>query len=118
MHGRYPVDCCLDLPAVRRVSATRLWIIGTTQFRHLAARIFYDLTARNEISVAQPHLCSRREPEEFLRRALHEVVLLDIKLAAELYLARASFWIVRMIGRFQLLNLPFRIIFNDDLERP
>jgi len=40
-------------------------------------------SALDEIGVAQPHLGARRQGGRILRRVLHEIVLLDIELAAE-----------------------------------
>ena len=88
MRGRHPMDGGLHLAAVGRVAATRRRIVGAAQFGHLALGVLHDFTASNEIGVAQAHLGARRQPEEFLRRIFHEVVLLDVKFAREFYLAR------------------------------
>ncbi len=84
MHGR------LDLAPIGRVAALGRGIIGAAQFHHLAGRILDGFPALDEIGVAKPHLGARRQAEEFLRRILHEIVLLDIELAAEGYAARAG----------------------------
>src|SRR5262249_51873917 len=108
-----PVNRRLDLTAVRSIAPARLRIVTATQFGHSAFRVLYDLAARDEIGVAQPYLGARRKTEEFLRWILHEVVLLDIELAAKLNFAHAGIRDVGVIGRLQLLNLSFRIVFDD-----
>ena len=83
----------------------------------LALGVLNDLAASQEIRIAQANLSARRKPEEFLRRVLHEIFLLDIELASELDLSRTGRRIVGVIDRLQFFNLPFRIILDHDLER-
>src|SRR3974390_683079 len=66
-------------------------------------------TAGDEIGVTQPALRARREPEELLRRVLHEIVALDIELAAEIDLSRAGCRIVRMVYGLPVFAIPARI---------
>ena len=68
-----------------------------------AGRVLHHLAAGDEIGVAQPHLGAGREPEELLRRVLHEVVALDEDLAPERHAPRARRRIVRMVDRLELL---------------
>src|SRR5262245_37734809 len=95
----HPVDRRLDLTAVRSIAPARLRIVSATQLRQSAFRVVHDLAARDEVGIAQPHLGAGRKPEKFLRWILHEVVLLDIELTAELYFTHASIGNVGMIGR-------------------
>ena len=58
-------------------------IIGAPQLGDFARFILHDADAFDEIGIAQAHLIARRQPKEFLRRVFHEIILLDIELAAE-----------------------------------
>ena len=89
LRGRQPVHGGLDLASVGRVAALGRGIVGAAQFDHFARVILDDAGAFDEIGVAQPHLVARRQAEELLRRVLHEIVALDIELAAERNLSRA-----------------------------
>ena len=112
MHGR------LDLASVGRVAALGGGIIGAAQLSNLAGRILDDVSAFDEIGIAQPHFGARGQPEKLLRRAFHEVVLLDIEFAAECDAARAGSRIVRVIDGLELLDLAFRIVLDHDFQRP
>ena len=109
------MDGRLHLAAVRRIAALGRRIVGAAQLDHLAGGVLLHFLAGDEIGVAQAHFGARRQPEEFLRRILHEIFLLDIDLAAEADLARAGGRIVGMIDRFELFALPFRIILDHHL---
>src|SRR5271155_4860663 len=102
----------LDLAAVGRIAALGGGIVSAAQFDHFAGGIFRKFAAGNEIGVAQTHLGAGRQPEEFLRRVLHEIVALDEKLAAEFYAAGSRNRIVGMIGGFELLAFAFGIILD------
>src|SRR6185312_12249373 len=80
---RYPVDRALHLAAVGRVAAARRRVVGAAQLHYLARGVLHCLAAGNEIGEAQPHLAAGREPIELLGRVLHEIVALDIELAAK-----------------------------------
>src|SRR5262245_55410332 len=110
------MDGGLDLAAVGRIAAARRRIIGAAQLHHLAGSVLYNLAASDEVGIAQPHLGAGREPEELLRRVLHEVVALDIELAPEPDAARAGRRIVGMVDSLELLALALGIILDHDLE--
>ena len=79
----------LHLAAVGRIAAARGRIVGAAQLDDLAGGILDDLRAGDEVGAAQPHLAPGREPEELLRRVLHEVVALDVEHARERHRPRA-----------------------------
>src|ERR1700733_5591329 len=112
MHGR------LDLAAVRRVAATRGGIVSTAQLHDLTSGVLHHVTAGDEISIAQPHFVTWRQPKKLLRRVLHEIIALDIELPAKRHTPRAGARIIGMVDRFEFLNLSFRIVLDHDLERP
>src|SRR3712207_8529278 len=58
-------------------------IVRAAQLDDLARGVLHDLLAGDEVAVAQTHLAARRQPEELLRRVLHEVVAVDVQLARE-----------------------------------
>ena len=87
---RHPVQRRLDLAAVRRVAAARRRIVRAAQLDDSPASSLTTPLAGDEVRVAQAHFAARREAEEFLRRILAEVVLLDVEHARERHLARAG----------------------------
>ena len=108
----------LDLTSIRCVAAARRRIVCATQLSHLSLGVLQGLTTGDEIGIAQAHFGARGEPEEFLRRVLHEIVLLDINLACKLDLSDSRCGVVRMIYSLKVLDLPFRIVLDHHLEGP
>src|SRR4029078_1089630 len=112
------MDCRLNLASIGGVAAPRCRIISAAQLRHLSFCIFNRFATGDEIGVSQTHFGAGREPKEFFWRILHEVVLLDIKLAAEFYFPYPGVRIIGMVRGIELLNLAVGIVFNTDFYRP
>jgi hypothetical protein len=62
--------------------------------------ILYDAGAGDEVSSAQSHFLSRKQPEELFRRILAEIILLDVEAARERHLPGPGIRILRIIYRF------------------
>src|SRR4030067_3853034 len=63
--SRDPVERCLDLAAIGRVTAPRHWVIDTMNLRDLLGEgLFHDAYAFDKVRIPQSHLASRREPEK------------------------------------------------------
>ncbi len=106
---RHPVQRRLHLAAVRRIAAACRRIVGRAQLGNLAGgRILDDARALDEVRAPQPHFVAGRQPEELLRRVLHEVVALDVELAAERHLARARRRILRIVDDVDLFRSALR----------
>ena len=66
---RNPMQRRLNFPPIGgRVAAARFWIVGAAQFDDGAIGVLHDITAGDEIGIAQPHLFAGRQAVEFLRR--------------------------------------------------
>ncbi len=107
----------LHLAPVRRVAATGRRIIGALELDDLAGGILHHLAASDEIGVAQPHLAPGRKTVEFLGRHFHEVVALDIELAAEADAPDARGRILGAVDGIELLARTVRVIFDDHFQR-
>ena len=115
MRGRHPVDRPLDAArgggAIERVEIDR-----AAQLRDRPRGVLDDLVALQDVGVSQPHLAAGREPEELLHRHLHEVVLLDVQLAGERHLPRASRRVLGVVRRRDLFDAPRGIVRDDDFQ--
>ena len=110
---------CIDLPAVRGKPTARLRIICAVNLRNLAGgQIFFKSDTANEVAVSESHLPARGEPEELLRRLLHEILPLDEQVPGEGDLPGARIGIFRVIGTVEHLDLPLRIVVDHDAKRP
>src|SRR5437868_13516709 len=92
--------------AIRCVTAARRRVVRAAALDDLARRILDHVRAGDEVPVAQPHFSTRREPKEFLRWILHEVLALDVQLVRKWDLSRSGQWnVVRKVGRVELVDL-------------
>ncbi len=106
------------LPATRRQTAARLGIVAAAQLDDGAGdRILHDALALDDVRVAQADLATGREPEEFARRLLHEVVLLDVELARERQPPRTCRGVFRIVHGLELFDPVVGVVLDDDLER-
>ena len=119
LRSRYPVQRPLHLTPVRSRPSARFGIVGAVHFDHISGLlVFHDIHAFHQVCVPQPYLTSGRQPKEPLGWRLEEVVALNVQLARERHLPRALFGhVTRIIGRFQLFYLAFRIVHDNQLER-
>src|SRR5262249_44013436 len=111
-----PVDGRFHFAAIGGVATTCCRIVTAAQLSHLTLCILYDFATCGKVGITQAHLGTRRESEEFLRRILHEVVLLDVKLTCKFYFACACRRVIRMIGGVELFDLSFGVILDHDLQ--
>src|SRR5215468_9432013 len=111
-----PVDGRFHFAAIGGVATTCCRIVTAAQLSHLTLCILYDFATCDKVGITQAHLGTRRESEEFLRRILHEVVLLDVKLTCKFYFACACRRVIRMIGGVELFDLSFGVILDHDLQ--
>ena len=112
-----PVQRALDLAPVGGAAAAACGVVAAAQFGDFAVAVFDDILAGDVISVFQPHLAPRRQPEKLFRRLLHEVAALDDKFARERQFARAGGGIVRVVGGLHFLDAAFRVVVNHDFQR-
>ena len=89
MRCRHPVQGRLHAAAIRRVTAARRRVVYASKLDDLTAVVLDHLGARDEIGTTQPHFSTLREPEEFFRRILEEIVTLDQELARKRHATRA-----------------------------
>ncbi len=104
--------------ACRGRAGERLRIVRAAQLDDGARRVLHDALAFQDVGIPQAHLAARRQPEELLRRRLHEVVVLDVEHARERDAAGPGGRVLRVVDRVDVLDAPFRIVLDDDLERP
>src|SRR5438045_1738807 len=99
----------LYFAAIRCVPAARRWVVRAAELDDLARRILDHVPAGDEVPVAQPHFSPRREPKEFLRWILHEILALDVELLRKWDLSRSGQRnVVRKVGRVELVELDLR----------
>ena len=115
--SRNPVESGLYLAAVGRVTAFGGRIVGASDFHDLAALILHNLCARDEIGITKAHFATRCQAEEFLRRILHEVVALDPQFPTKRDLASSRRRILGVVHTLQMLNVTFRVVLDDHLQR-
>ena len=117
MGAAYPVQGTFYFTVSVRHTATGIRIVfaiylgNLTVLVFLAARTFYD------IGVLQTNFLSRCHPEIFLGSVFHEVLTFHPQLTAELDRMAAGFRIFRVVDGFQLLDLSFRIVGDNQFHR-
>ena len=105
------------LSRIEAGTTLRLRIVGTVNNRYIAVCIFLASGAGNKVRVHQADLIAREETEVFLRRFFHKVLAFDVKFSAEWNLSGTKFLILHIVRCIQLLDLSFRIVVNDKLDR-
>ena len=65
----------------------------------------------------QPHLIAREKPEIFLRRLLHEIFSLNVKLPSERDFPGAELLILQIICHVKIFHLVLRVIVDHQLDR-
>ena len=103
--------------AVRCVSALGLGIVSGMDHSDVAILVLLAAGAGHKVSVHKTYLIAREETEIFLRRLLHEVLSLDVKLFAEGNLTASKRLVLQIVRSGQVLNLSFRIVVDDQLYR-
>src|SRR5688572_33282965 len=112
------MDGSLDLAARGGPARFALEVSRATQLADVSVRILHHLVTLNNISVLQPHLAARLEPEILRRRRLRKIRALNIELTAERKFAGAGTRVFRIIDSAELFDLTFRIICDHDFDRP
>ena len=107
----------LGRAAVRRAPAAALRVVGAAQLDDLAGTVLDHFLAGDEVGRAQADLAAGREPEELLRRVLHEVFALDEELPRKRDLPRTGRRILGVVDRVELLDLALGVVREHDLER-
>ena len=79
--------------------------------------ILFVIHAGHKIGIHQPDFISRKQPEIFLRRILHEIFPVNIQLPAERDFPGSHFLIFRIVDSIDPFHLIFRIIVDDQLYR-
>ena len=113
------MDGALDLAAVGSVAALGGRVVGAAQFDDSTrGRILDRLLTGDEVGPAQAHLAAGGQAVVLARRVFHEVVALDVELAAEGHGPRAHLGrIVGEIGRGKLVDLVVGVVGDDHLQR-
>ena len=86
-------------------------------FCHISVFIFFKTCAFHEICIHQTHFVSREETEIFLRRILHEIFTVNVKFTSERNLTFSKRLVLQIIVCFQVLDLIFRIVVDDQFDR-
>ena len=109
----------LDLASIRRIAAARRRIVGRAHLDHFPRdRVLDHARAAHEIGAAQPHFDPGAQAEELGRRRLAKILLLDPELARERHLPSSGSRVFGIVRDLEVLDLPFRIVLELDLERP
>src|SRR5437764_10162782 len=116
MRYRDPMQSRPDLASVGSIAAVRRRIIGAYQLHNLACRIFHDLAAGDQIAIPQSHFPPRRKPVETRGRVFHKILGFDVELAPEGNAPRTRGGVLGIIDCSQLLDDPYGIIFDYELE--
>src|SRR5256885_8785910 len=85
-------------------TALALEVSRAAKLHDFALRILHHFVAFNDISVFETHLATRSEPKIFRRRRFHEIISIDVQLAAERQLAGSSRRIFRIVDGFELFG--------------
>ena len=117
MGAAYPVQGTFYFTVSVRHTAAGIRIVFAIYLGNLTVLVF--LTARTfyDIGVLQTNFLSRCHPEIFLGSVFHEILTLHPQLTAELDRMAAGFRIFRVVDRFQLLHLSFRIVGDNQFHR-
>ena len=100
------------LASVRAVSSPAGRIVSTVHDRDFSVFILFKADAFDKIRMHKADFISRKQAEIFPGRFFHEIVPLDKQLPGERYLPCSQRLVFRIVGGFQLLRLPFRIVVN------
>src|SRR4030042_2212320 len=116
MGSRDPVYGSFHLAAAPCSPALCLRVIGAMQLDRFASVILHSPDTFDDVRISQSHLTTRSETEEFLRRAFHEIVPLDVKHARKRHFSRPHTRVFRIIDRIHLLYLPFGVIVDNHAD--
>ncbi len=103
--------------AVFRALAQRRQITGTMQFGNLASGILHDVTALDDIGIAQAHFSTGNQALVALGRHFLEISTINVELARKRNYPLTHLRHVWMAGSTNFFHLPFRIIRQHHLER-
>jgi hypothetical protein len=95
-----------DFAGGGRAAGLAVEVGGATEFGDVAAGVFDDFVALDDVGVFQPHFAAGFEAEEFRRRHFGEVVTFDVEFAAERDFAFAGGFVLGIVGGFEFLDLP------------
>ena len=107
-----------DLPVGPGAAGEGIHVHGAADLGHVAIFILDALIAADDIGALEADLVAGEHPLILLRRNLHEVVLLDIQLAAEGNLTGAELRMIRMVFQGNSLRLALGPVGQDDLQGP
>ena len=102
----------LYLSACKATTLLRLRIIRTMYNCDLAVLILLKACAFYKICAHQTYFITWEESEILLGWFFHKVIPVDIEFTAEWNLSGAKFFVLQVIGNFQILNFSFRIVVN------
>ena len=113
------MDGAFDRAAIGRLAAAALRIEGAAHERNFPVRPPFDADAADDARVPQPHFLAGGQAVEAGRRFQLEIVAVDVDPAREGQGPRAFFrHVVRPVGRVEIFDFPFRVVFEHHLERP
>jgi len=93
-----PNEWCLHLAPIRRISATRLRIIGTMNFFNLACfLVLHKISTANDVTITQTTSCPAPCGNTWARH-FTEIVPVNVNYITEGHLTRAGARILRIIG--------------------
>ena len=116
--GVDPVNHALDPSAGRLRAAARVRIILAAHFQRFAMRVAAHAGAAHHERVAQAHRAPRREAVKFFRRRFGKIIALNKNLPRNSQFARSHAFVGRVVGRVNGFAFAFRVIFNDQFQRP
>ena len=108
----------LHLTPIGSVSAARGRIVSAVDFDHFAGLILHYVGAGHEITVAQAHFASGRQPIKLFGRILAKVVLLDVEHTRKRHFTRAGARVLGIVDGVHLLDIVFGIVVDHNLQRP
>ena len=111
------MDRSSDLAAVRSVASAGLGIIGAVNCSDIALFILVHTGACYKVCMHQTHLVAGIQPAVLADRDFHEVLLLDVEFLPERNLSGTQFRILQIVLHIQFLDLIFRIVVDDQLQR-
>src|SRR5579885_2429374 len=111
------MDRRLHLASIGRVPAARRRIVRAMHLSHFAFVVLHHALRSDEVSITQANFFSRRQAEIFWWRHFAEIILLDVELAREGYLAHTRALVFWIVGRVHLFDKIFRVVVDHDLQR-